>query len=545
MKPLAFNLKDAKKIAGDKHSSTFHLKNGHKIMVAHAALPADQRKALEKMPTVRLMADGGDTSSNNTPVDNGDIHPLDAMNNASSQTQYDKDIASLPTSPDSDGSVNANAPTPSATDQTPADTSTASPAPTSPPDQPGSSAPNTTPGAPASTDFSPIGVYNTGMAGISAQQAAETQTGRDQLASNQDYQKELEAHNITYQAGIAAKNQEIDAVTQDIKNGHIDPNQYLENQDTGQKVSTAMGLLLGGWSSAYTHQGNPAMDFLNKQIDRNIAAQQVNLNQKKTLLGAYMDQTHNMAAAEAMTRASMYGNYALQFQDAALKSNDQMAQARALQASAAMKAKITPLIIASQQAQHLSNIQNATAAGVNGAPIDASIQSLINQKQMTGDAAGAKDLQDRWVHGVGLATKPIDPKDSQAMISLNDMDKNFGRAIQLQKSYGDTGAWSPSNRADANQIKNSLTVQLNQLNGLNRLNPQEYENFKDQIGNVGGVNMGGTLQSLKDIQLQLQNKKDSVYNFYGLHSPNAPAETKTVNGITYMRGPNGQAVRVK
>lgn len=66
MKPLAFDLRNAKKVHGDKNTSTFHLKNGHMITVAHAALPALQRKQLERMP----MAEGGIASKDSDIFNN-------------------------------------------------------------------------------------------------------------------------------------------------------------------------------------------------------------------------------------------------------------------------------------------------------------------------------------------------------------------------------------------------------------------------------------------------------------------------------------------
>lgn len=68
MKPLAFNLRDAKKVSGDKHSSTFVLKDGHKLKVAHAPLPALQRKQLERLPI--HLADGGIASEDSDIFEN-------------------------------------------------------------------------------------------------------------------------------------------------------------------------------------------------------------------------------------------------------------------------------------------------------------------------------------------------------------------------------------------------------------------------------------------------------------------------------------------
>lgn len=60
MKPLAFDLRGAQKVSGDKKSSTFHLKNGHTLTISHDHLPALQRKQLERIP----MAQGGEVGIN-------------------------------------------------------------------------------------------------------------------------------------------------------------------------------------------------------------------------------------------------------------------------------------------------------------------------------------------------------------------------------------------------------------------------------------------------------------------------------------------------
>ena len=59
------NLSSFKKVAEDKHSATMMHKDGHKMVIA-AALPAIQRKQLEKLP---VYMDGGDIESSDDSMD--------------------------------------------------------------------------------------------------------------------------------------------------------------------------------------------------------------------------------------------------------------------------------------------------------------------------------------------------------------------------------------------------------------------------------------------------------------------------------------------
>ena len=68
MKPLALNMSKMKKIAGDKNSSTFLHDDGHQMIIAHAKLPALQRKQLERLP----LAEGGEVDKSKQDLSVGD-----------------------------------------------------------------------------------------------------------------------------------------------------------------------------------------------------------------------------------------------------------------------------------------------------------------------------------------------------------------------------------------------------------------------------------------------------------------------------------------
>ena len=87
-----------------------------------------------------------------------------------------------------------------------------------------------------------------------------------------------------------------------IKSNPINPEMYGENQTGQQKVATGVGLFLGGLGGQ--GHGNMALDFLNKQIDRNIEAQRQNVNNKRTVWGAYNDLSGDENIANNLAKVS-------------------------------------------------------------------------------------------------------------------------------------------------------------------------------------------------------------------------------------------------
>lgn len=122
---------------------------------------------------------------------------------------------------------------------------------------------------------------------------------------------------------------EISNVVADIKQGHINPNQYIDNLGTGGKITTAIGLILSGIGSGMSGQQNLAMQFLDKQIDRNIDAQKVNLGQKNTVLSALYHQMGDLHDATQVYKAMEYENYATKLQEMAAKFGGQDAKRQA------------------------------------------------------------------------------------------------------------------------------------------------------------------------------------------------------------------------
>jgi hypothetical protein len=303
---VGLNLRNAKKISQDKHSSTFALGNGHKLRVAHAALKPEHVAAIKKMPI--NYDEGGDTS--------GQAPASLAVDTPTTDQPSTLDL-SVPTSiaPSGDGSAGA----------APA----ASPEPSSPP-------PSTSPDltdASNNIEGGPGSQFARGYQG--AQNAIKENAGVEARGAQASADvlgnaaKQLDDLNARTEANRQLFVEQHKQFMRDAANDHINPNHYLQSQSTGSKIATAIGLFLGGFSSAYTHQGNPAADFLNKQIDRDIQAQKDNLQNKHTLLNANMNYYHDMQMADNATRAQLLAINQVKIQKAAALLGTPAAKARA------------------------------------------------------------------------------------------------------------------------------------------------------------------------------------------------------------------------
>lgn len=126
----------------------------------------------------------------------------------------------------------------------------------------------------------------------------------------------------------------------DLKTQKINPNAYIDNMGTKEKVGTAIGLILGGMGSGLLHQENSALKFLQKQIDNDIESQKINLNNKSTLMGALHQRYGSAIAAQKAYENARLMQLNSSLQTAAIKNGSLSAQSNANIASGPINAKI-------------------------------------------------------------------------------------------------------------------------------------------------------------------------------------------------------------
>ncbi len=186
--------------------------------------------------------------------------------------------------------------------------------------------------------------YEQQQAGTGGRAAAESQAAHTTESLLHGQAAGVQHALNEYQQSHKEIDNEVKNLQQDILDGHIDPNRYLGSMDTGARIQTGIALALGGLGGALHGGGNQALDFINKQIDRDIEAQRADLGKKETLLSATMRKYGNLQDATNMARLFMLAGTQTGIDAAQAKANSQIALARGQQLSGALEAQMAPLI---------------------------------------------------------------------------------------------------------------------------------------------------------------------------------------------------------
>lgn len=176
-------------------------------------------------------------------------------------------------------------------------------------------------------------------AGIFQEAKAKDVLGQQKAAIEKQKQVGLEQRAADYNKAYQGLEQERAGFMDAVKNQQIDPTKYLGDMSTGQRVSTAIGLILGGIGGGILHQENPALKYLNSQIDRDIDAQKSELGKKQNLLSMNMQKFGQLDQAMQATRIQMMDLAGSKLEQAGAEAEGPVAKARALQAKGQLDTK--------------------------------------------------------------------------------------------------------------------------------------------------------------------------------------------------------------
>lgn len=254
-----------------------------------------------------------------------------------------------------------------------------------------------------------------GEAQAIGQQGAQQAHALSQMAGQQQQQLK------TYQEHYSELDNERQAFQHDLQNEHIDPKHYWSSQSTGSKIATGIGLILGGMGSGVTGGENPALSFLNKQIDRDIEAQKSELGKKENLLTANLKQFGNMRDAMDMTRIMQNDIVMNKLKQAAATAAGPLAQAQSLKAIGALDTQTAQL--QQQLAVRKTMVGALSQVGTDPAQMGQVIQAM---RQFNPEMA--KSMEERYVPGVGIAQVPVPQAARDTIIAkqqLHQMASDF------------------------------------------------------------------------------------------------------------------------
>ena len=280
-------------------------------------------------------------------------------------------------------------------------------------------------GIQAGTDMYKSG-FNQQLAGIGAEAKATGALGAAEAgiqAQSATNQQKLMNDFQTHMADFQSQSDEAVKALQDPKSG-IDPNHYMGSMDTGQRISTAVGLILGGIGGGVLGTENPALKMLNMNIDRDIDAQRQNLGTKKSLLEYNLSKTRNLQEATVMTKGMMNDIAQHNLLAAAAASQDPLAKSRAQQAAGQLKQQ------ASNQFRQLAmqkTMMGGLASGQMSPEMAVEYSPMLDPKQRDVARKELKDMQD----ANSLRDNTLSAFDHIA--KLNTVSNRLGSPIQSNR----------------------------------------------------------------------------------------------------------------
>lgn len=377
--------------------------------------------------------------------------------------------------------------------------------------------------------------YQNKIAGIN--QAAKAQSDLGQAEATL-LNKNLEAQNTAkkvYQDSFNELEQERQNHMQDIKDGYIDPNNYWKDHS---KIMTGIGMILAGFNP--TNSPNAAVNFLKFQMEQNLNAQRENLSAKQNLLNANLRQFGNMRDAMDMTRIMQNDIVINQLKSAAAQAQSPMAKAAALQAVGQLQTEMAPMFQQFALRKAMSELSATNSPGAT--------EKLIGMMRALNPEM-AKEYEERYIPGIGLAITSKDATDLKEM-RAGVLDAKAGIGKLLAISNKPFKSLSLEDIAEADTLRQTLVGALRSpITGPGAMNEGERELLERIIANPTSI---FSLDSVNKKRLEtLANTLDSKFataaqaRGVSVSMPKEAPQIKTVNGVKYMRGPNGEALRVK
>lgn len=349
-------------------------------------------------------------------------------------------------------------------------------------------------------DSAPIAKnYKEQIAGVYQQANAQAQEGNAKAGYASKVASSIEDLNARSKMLTDKYIAEGDSFMKDMAAGHINPAHYQESMSTGKKVSTAIGLILGGISGGLLKTSNPAMDFLNKQIDRDIAAQQSDQENKKTLFNANLARFKNVQDATDMTRANLMQILAVQFQQAGAASQGQLARGIAMEKAGGLKNQAALLMqqIAERNAIAGQGPGSMMAPGSKGAALAVNIP------------------------GVGNVMAPTAMDAQKAKASLQTYGEINNQLKKMDNFMANVGTTMPgsTNNTRAKAMKQTLSMQLKSLFALGALSKDDYKTLDAMVPDPGQIMTKNGRAVLDEMH---QFLRSTLQSSLGAHVPGAP-----------------------
>lgn len=388
-------------------------------------------------------------------------------------------------------------------------------------------------------------------------------------------------------ADMAAENL---AWAQDIANGHITPQTYssmFAKKDTLGKIGMIFGAMLGTATAQGNGGNNPFINMMDKQIQNDLEAQkqsksnavnyvrlaqeaqmnkaqitqmrkQGNLTDAQARGVAVDTQTRAFALAQAHMLQSSYHNLVTNVNKMPEGPQKEVAKQQLGYVYSKMGEKINDINDQVAGASAYTGALFGQPPGSNGQTDEAAFQQQQRYLRAAGGPQGelrAKDNEDKHFPGLGQSSIPLTSGDREKIDAGMTFQDQLGRFTEWTKHH--SGSLSPAAIAEGSAMAKDLSGAYRQATngGVYREGEQRFIGSVIDQDPTKFFNSIRVIPKLKAVQADSAAQLDHLVKSKGFsgYKPQvqAPAQQaptpqiKSVGGVQYMRGPNGEAVRVK
>ena len=389
-----------------------------------------------------------------------------------------------------------------------------------------------TPVKPAPQSPTVMGAYQLGVEGAKGAAQAQEVQGTENAKTLGDLQSKIIETDKIHQASQAAQLKSLEDL-QNKASTDINPNRYFGNMNTGNKISAAIGLIFGGLGAGLTHGDNQALKVIQNAIDHDVESQKndqsKNMNLYRTNLEKYKDAetAHNQTKLQLMSLA-----------DLKMKQAEQTA--KSAEAKAAFSSARSGL-----QLQAIPLLQKEA--------VDNTKRALMQKAQMGEDVDPATLVQ----------YMVPEPHQKMAFEEISRAQDTRHMASDIVNSF--------DNAVKENTVLKTGAGMLRTPGSVLALHQAMQPTFKDLEGTVRQAAMDNTFKNITpapgDSQYTIDTKRQALLGYleskksaptakgFGIdldkfqstrtiRDQAQQTQYKTVNGVKYMRGKNGEAVRV-
>lgn len=356
-------------------------------------------------------------------------------------------------------------------------------------------------------------------------------------------------------AHTAAIQKEQDAYIQDIKNQHINPSQYMGNMDTVGKINTIVGLMAAGFGSGMQGRENPAISFLNNQIDRDISAQKANIDNKFNLVRAYSQQYGDTLSGELAAKGMM---------EAQVKNSIDAAEAKAIGPVAKAQLEQQKGVWANQMAMtnlKFGAVQAFYHSGDSEGPAHEAALDKIQQQMQIVDPKAAQEMQKHRIPGVGTSLQEIPQASRDQILNGKDTLQQLDAIRQFSQQHHGLSKISPlpadvALRAQGEVLTKNLLQSIRKENnmGVFKKASNEFEEGLTGVDPLGFMAKYTQEPKYKELATQAVREFNNLKESVGIHNksaqsspydkPEASAQPKAPPGFRLVRTPDGKLHQV-